>query len=204
MSLPQWNQRWDSRTERENDSRKPWTRRLTISVIQRPQAVESPNQGQGGTLSLPWWNQQGDSRAERENDVRSGERGEGGRRKSDRRPGKSDPGAAVIAGRLSALGACLKGCALGAVAVAGAARSAAANVYLVPGAEILTVCVIFAVAYGALDAGIDAVIHFSSSSKAVAENRLLNSFARKEYFMLCSFCFYSKLSSCPQAEDCRQ
>ena len=46
LSFPRWNQPGDSRAERENDSRKPWTRRLTISVIQRPQAVESHGQGQ--------------------------------------------------------------------------------------------------------------------------------------------------------------
>ena len=44
--------------------------RVTISVIQRPQAVESHGQGLGSTLSLPGWNQPGDSRAERENDSR--------------------------------------------------------------------------------------------------------------------------------------
>ena len=48
----------------------PWTRRLTISVIQRPQAVESHGQGLGGVVSLPVRNHPGDSRAERENDSR--------------------------------------------------------------------------------------------------------------------------------------
>ena len=41
-----------------------------VSVIQRPQAVESPTQGHGSTLLLSWWNHLGDSRAERENDSR--------------------------------------------------------------------------------------------------------------------------------------
>ena len=76
-----------------------WTRRLTTSVIQRPQAVESPEEGQqpnsgrgrvalssvilakrgsptegqSSTLSLPRCNQRGDSRAERENDSRVSE-----------------------------------------------------------------------------------------------------------------------------------
>ena len=70
-----------------------WTRRPKVSVIQRPQAVESPGQGhtpnsgrgrvastvilakrgspeegQSSTLSFPRWNQRWDSRAEREND----------------------------------------------------------------------------------------------------------------------------------------
>ena len=39
----------------------PWMRRLKASVIQRPQAVESPGQGLGSALSLPWWNHLGDS-----------------------------------------------------------------------------------------------------------------------------------------------
>ena len=73
----------------------PWTRRPKFSVIQRPQAVESPIQGHtpncgcarvalssvilakrgspeeghGSTSSFPRQNQPGDSRAERENDV---------------------------------------------------------------------------------------------------------------------------------------
>ena len=34
---------------------------LKVSVIQRPQAVESPGQGLGGALSLPGWNHPGDS-----------------------------------------------------------------------------------------------------------------------------------------------
>ena len=73
-----------------------WTQGLKVSVIQRPQAVESPGQGhtpnsgrgrvastvilakrgspeegQSSTLSFPRWNQPGDSRAERENDVQN-------------------------------------------------------------------------------------------------------------------------------------
>ena len=42
--------------------------RVAISVLQRPQAVESPTQGLGSTISLPRQNHLGDSRAEREND----------------------------------------------------------------------------------------------------------------------------------------
>ena len=51
-------------------TRRLWTRKPKVSVIQRPQAVESPTQGQGSTSSLLSRNQWGDSRAERENDSR--------------------------------------------------------------------------------------------------------------------------------------
>ena len=50
--------------------RRQWTRKPDVTVIQRPQAVESPIEGLGSALSLPRRNQPGDSRAERENDVR--------------------------------------------------------------------------------------------------------------------------------------